>query len=141
VVDDCSSGYPLHRFSLDLPAPELAVIADVDMLRQVLRNLLDNAAKFSPEGGPVDVRVYDHPGKGTVTVAIEDEGIGVMPSDRERLFQTFARGSNPEVRTIQGVGLGLYTSKSLSESMGCQINFSRRRGRGSRFSLDIPMAA
>jgi len=141
VVDDCALGYPLHRFRVDLPAPELAVVADEDMLRQVLRNLVDNAAKFSPEGGPVDIIVRDRPDRGVVTVSVEDEGIGVMPADRERLFQTFARGSNPEVRTIQGVGLGLYTCKSLSESMGCHINFSKRRGRGSRFSLDIPMAA
>lgn len=142
VIEECSSSYPKHSFRLDAPPHELAVMADEDMLKQVLRNLVDNAAKFSPDGGPVDVIVSDHPEKGLVKVAIEDEGIGVMPHDRDRLFQTFSRGSNPEVRTIQGVGLGLYTSKSLCESMGCVINFSKkRRGRGSRFSLDIPMAA
>ncbi|GLW64725.1 hypothetical protein Arub01_29690 [Actinomadura rubrobrunea] len=96
------------------PARGDALATDV-----VLGQLLENAMKYSPDGGTVTVRAW--PEGGTVVVTVEDEGIGIAPGDLERVFERFVQGETGDRRRFGGVGLGLYIVKRLIEAQGGQV--------------------
>jgi PAS domain S-box-containing protein len=115
-----------------------AAIGDRDRVEQVLLNLIDNAIKYSPGGGAVVVsveRVGD-----VVRIAVEDEGIGIPPSEQAAIFEKFYR-SDPELRQgPSGTGLGLYISRELVRRMGGKIGVDSRPGAGSTFFVELPAA-
>jgi signal transduction histidine kinase len=115
---------PLH---LDIP-PALTVWADRQQLRQVLRNLLSNAYKYSPPWTPITVRASTSKAGGEaggnssyVHVSVQDSGAGIKPAEISRLFQKFARLERDVAGPTRGTGLGLYISKQLVEGMGGSI--------------------
>jgi PAS domain S-box-containing protein len=125
-------------FSLDLAIPDVRVRADRDRLKQVLTNLLSNAAKFSPPGGTV--RVVARRRNGGVRVAVEDHGPGIPESFQDRIFQKFSQADNSLTREKGGTGLGLSIARSIVEQMGGEIGFETRREdeSGTTFYFDLP---
>jgi signal transduction histidine kinase len=120
------------------PAQPLIVLADADRVQQVLVNLLDNAAKYSPEGRPIRVR-WNRTGQ-AVHVSVVDCGPGIDRAKFARLFTRFGKLDRHARAGHGGTGLGLYISKSLVEAMGGGIAVRSRPGWGSIFSFTLPLA-
>lgn len=109
---------------------------DVDFLREILNNLIENAIKYTKEGGAIWVNVRgdgDH-----VLVNITDTGIGISPDDLTHIFQKFYRVDNSQTREIGGTGLGLYIVKMRAEAMGGKVWAESSFGEGSTFYLSLP---
>jgi two-component system, NtrC family, sensor histidine kinase KinB len=129
-----------HSFVLELPAEPLPAKADRDKLRQVFSILLDNAIKYSPEGGTVTVGVERK--RNTVEVSVADQGVGIPQADQEQIFRKFYRGSDSEARRGSGgTGLGLFIARGLVTAMGGRIWVESREGEGSTFAFELPAAA
>lgn len=114
-----------------------SVFADEKKVDEILINLLDNAVKYSPDGGGVRVtiqRIED-----AVQVSVEDSGVGIAPEDAARLFQKFHRIATPQTRDIGGTGLGLYIVKNLVEAHGGGIWVTSAPGEGSTFTFTLPV--
>jgi two-component system sensor histidine kinase VicK len=128
-----------HQFVVDLPAEPLAANADRDKLRQVFSILLDNALKYSREGGKVTVGVELK--RDTVEVSVADEGIGIPQADQDQIFRKFYRGADAETRVgASGTGLGLFIARGLVTAMGGRIWVESREGEGSTFAFELPAA-
>ena len=123
---------------LSAPEPGPAVAADPDGLRQVLVNLVENAVKYSPNGGLVELEVQQIDGR--VRFAVRDRGLGIPASEQERIFEKFFRLDPNLSRGVGGTGLGLYISRELVRRMGGRIRVESEPGRGSAFFFDLPLA-
>ena len=126
-----------QRFAVDVEPAELAVRADREKLIQVLANLLDNAVKYSPEGGTITLSARRRADAAEIVVA--DEGIGIPRSDQQRIFTKFFR-TDRGVTGSAGTGLGLFLVRGLVAAMGGRIWVESEEGRGSRFTFDLPLA-
>ncbi|MHB8471215.1 MAG: ATP-binding protein [Gaiellaceae bacterium] len=116
-----------------------AVECDREMLGQVLANLVDNAVRYSPQGGEIEVSVTH--GGGLAHCSVRDEGLGIPAEEHERIFERFYR-LDPDLRhTIAGTGLGLYISRELVRLMGGRIEVRSQLGKGSTFAVELPLAA
>ena len=126
-----------HEAVLDLPGEPVEVDADRDRLAQVVGNLISNAVKYSPDGGEVrvELRVVDD----EAVVAVHDEGVGIAPEDTERIFEKFFR-SDDAASTIGGTGLGLAVAREIVRSHGGTIDVQSELGRGSTFTVRLPVA-
>jgi PAS domain S-box-containing protein len=118
-------------------APAVA-LADEDKLRQVLVNLLDNAIKYSPDGGDVVVELEG--GNGRVRLAVRDRGLGIPPGEQERIFEKFYRLDPALTRGVGGSGLGLFISRELVSRMGGSLTVRSQPGEGAAFVVDLPAA-
>jgi signal transduction histidine kinase len=126
---------PDHALALRLPEGPAMVVADADRLSQVVANLISNAVKYSPEGGPVELVVLEH--DGSVRLEVTDHGLGIPTDDQPRIFTKFFRGQAGETG-IPGTGLGLAVSREIVEAHDGSIGFFSARGRGSTFWLELP---
>jgi signal transduction histidine kinase len=113
------------------------VLADPERIGQVLRNLLSNAAKYSPADTPIELRVIGKEGR--VRIEVADHGQGIHPDDVPRIFEKFGRGSDRERHKTPGVGLGLYLSQRIVRSHGSQLTVQTRIGEGSVFGFELPV--
>ncbi|HEX2142308.1 MAG TPA: ATP-binding protein [Candidatus Limnocylindria bacterium] len=133
-----------RRVTLHVPE-SLPVEADRDRIGQVLTNLLDNAIKYSPDGGPVEVRAEGHGDWLEVTVA--DTGVGIDPGDTELVFERFYQVAEAETsgggRRFGGLGLGLYITRAILRSHGGDITAepNRAAGRGTVMRVRLPRRA
>jgi PAS domain S-box-containing protein len=125
-----------HKFEVRLPDADAVVNGDPARLENIINNLLSNAFKYSPEGGPVVLDLSES--DGFVRVAVSDRGLGIPPQDRSRLFTRFGRLDRPGTESIQGTGLGLYLSQELAKEHGGVIEVASDEGRGSTFTLVLP---
>jgi PAS domain S-box-containing protein len=123
-----------HRFVLELADDVPDVSADPDKLRQVLDQLIDNAIKYSPDGGVV--RVEARRGTDAVEISVADEGVGIPASRLDRVFDKFFTGGESH----PGTGLGLFIAQGLVNAMGGKIWVNSNEGRGSRFTFELPVA-
>ena len=114
------------------------VAGDGDKLRQVLINLLDNAVKYSPDGGRIEVRVEPH--DNCVRFVIRDEGLGIPHGEQQRIFGKFYRLDPRLTRGVGGTGLGLYICRELVRRMEGRLSVTSSEGRGSSFVVDLPAA-
>jgi PAS domain S-box-containing protein len=121
-----------HRFVLELPEEPLGAHADPEKLKQVLAHLLDNAVRYSPEGGTVTVAARER--EGAIEVRIVDEGIGIPAADRERMFRKFESRRD----SGGGIGLGLFLAKGLVTAMGGRIYIDSGEDKGSSFVFELP---
>jgi PAS domain S-box-containing protein len=113
-------------------------IGDRDRIEQVLVNLIDNAVKYSPDGGEVVVSTV--PAAASVRVEVADQGLGIPPAEHEAVFEKFYRG-DPQHRAVPGgTGLGLYICRELVQRMGGTIGVRSRPGGGSTFWFQLPRA-
>ena len=124
--------------SLDLGTTDesLLILADEEAVRQILDNLIDNAVKYTPEGG--SVRVSCQHADGHVVLEVADTGIGIPRDDLPRVFERFYRVDKARSRELGGTGLGLAIVKHLVQSIGGQIAVDSRVGSGTRFSVQLP---
>ena len=123
--------------TLDPGLPE-ALQADQALLHQSVYNLVENAIKYTPSGGRVNLRVRST--GSNVTFEIRDNGIGIAPSDLPHLFEKFYRGKQREARTQHGTGLGLAIVRSIAERHGGKVWVDSEIGKGSAFFLQVPLA-
>jgi PAS domain S-box-containing protein len=124
------------ELSLDVDgAPKIS--CDENKLRQVLVNLVDNAVKYSPRGGRVELRVRN--GDGSCVIDVVDEGLGIPPTERERIFEKFYRLDPEQTQGVGGSGLGLYICRELVERMDGRLSVESEPGKGSRFTLELPV--
>lgn len=137
----------VERWRLALPGHVLCLEADPDAgwvwadevaVNTVLDNLVDNAAKYSPAGTAITVRV-EIPQPGFVAFAVEDQGQGIAPEERMRVFQRFRRGDSSDSQRVYGYGLGLYVAGRLVEAMGGRIWVETGPVGGSRFVFTLPV--
>lgn len=117
--------------------PSAAVEASVDVgfLRKIMRQLLDNALKFTEAGGRIGVRAEPHPATGEPSIAVTDSGIGIPSAELPRLFERFYQVEHEATRRFGGTGMGLATAKGLAEAMGARFEVDSEPGRGSTFRL------
>lgn len=130
------------------PNAAMHVQGDAPRLTQVLWNLLQNACKFTPEGGTVKVRVFnesaplDHARAPDLVIEISDTGIGIDPDQLPRIFTAFEQGERARTRVFGGLGLGLAISLAIAERHGGTLTAaSRGRGQGATFTLRLPTVA
>ena len=116
--------------------PELE--SDAGKVRQILASLIDNAVKYSPGGGRIEVGA--EPRDGGVRFRVSDEGIGIPPEEAERIFERFVRLGVPQIRGVGGTGLGLYIARELARELGGSLECLPRPDAGSTFVLDLPAA-
>jgi PAS domain S-box-containing protein len=124
--------------SLSAPARLPQVAADPGQLRQVLANLVDNAIKYSPGGGPVEVRLAKS--DAFMRFEVEDRGLGIPPNEHRRVFEKFYRLDPNMTNGVGGTGLGLYISRELVRTMDGRIWVDSKLGEGSTFLVEIPLA-
>ncbi len=127
-----------HRFEVDLPEEPLAAEADRDKVRQVFSILVENALKYSPQGGTVTVGARRK--EDTVEVRVADQGIGISPTEQERIFRKFYRAESTTRDGAAGTGLGLFIAKELVTAMGGRIWVDSAEGEGSSFAFELPAA-
>jgi PAS domain S-box-containing protein len=114
------------------------VAADLDKARQVLVNLVENAIKYSPDGGQVEVGADTH--DDFVRFHVRDEGLGVAPDEQERIFEKFYRADPQMTRGVGGTGLGLYICRELIDRMGGRIWVEPNDEKGSTFFFELRTA-
>ncbi len=124
------------HLSLEAPGALPAVRADADRTAQVLRNLLSNAAHYTPDGGSITVSAQAEPGGVAVTVA--DTGSGIPAEDLPRVFDRFYRVDRSRARSSGGSGLGLAIVRQLVEAQGGGVRAESVPGQGSTFSFCLP---
>jgi two-component system phosphate regulon sensor histidine kinase PhoR len=139
-VVEATRAYAPPSVTLEFTAPSglPRVSADIDKARQVLVNLVENAIKYSPEGGHVEVEVDDH--DGAVRFSVKDEGLGIAPEDQDRIFEKFYRADPQMIRGVGGTGLGLYICKELVSRMGGRIWVEPNGDKGSSFFFELQTA-
>ncbi len=128
-----------HRFVIDLPEGPLPATADPEKLQQVLSILLDNALRYSPDGGTVTVGAARK--RDVVEISVTDEGVGIPHSEQEQVFRKFYRGTDASLRAgADGTGLGLFIARGLVTAMGGRIWVVPREGSGTRLAFELPAA-
>jgi PAS domain S-box-containing protein len=125
--------------AVDSPAELPPVAADPDKLRQVLTNLLDNAVKYSPDGGRVQIVLKQSGGR--IRFRVEDEGLGIPQAEQARIFEKFFRLDPNLTRGVGGTGLGLYICRELVHRMHGRIWVASDGRRGSTFTVELPIAS
>jgi len=129
---------PDHTLTLETPTNGVFVSGDADRISTIIVNLLENAIKYSPNGGKIQciVSAADH----AATLSVVDHGVGIAQEDLPRLFHRFERIDHRETSHVGGTGLGLYLSRELARQHGGDILLESRPGAGSTFTLTLPLA-
>jgi two-component system phosphate regulon sensor histidine kinase PhoR len=126
----------LHTISLDMQVEASEITADRNRVSQVIGNILDNAIKFSPQGGNVMVRLQQQ--DDNYVISVVDEGIGISPEYFGHIFERFYRVRNTASSQYSGIGLGLFVAKAIVEGHHGKIWLSRNQGSGSTFFFTLP---
>src|SRR5690606_35289538 len=128
-----------HELSIDLPAQPVWLQGDPVRLAQILGNLLSNAARYTPDGGRIEVRASAQGDEAVIVV--RDNGMGITPEELPRMFEMFSRGGRDSSRSQGGLGIGLALSRKLAEMHGgTLVGSSDGIGQGSEFTLRVPLA-
>jgi two-component system phosphate regulon sensor histidine kinase PhoR len=128
-----------HTIYLDIAVQDTKIVADKMRMSQVIGNILDNAIKYSPQGGLVTVKLEER--EGDYLVSITDQGIGISQEYLDHIFERFYRVRNTASRQYSGIGLGLYVTKAIVEEHGGHIWVTNNKGLGCTFSFTVPVAA
>jgi signal transduction histidine kinase len=130
-----------HTLSFETPLQHLVAQVDPERIEQVLDNLLSNALKYSPEGGPIQVMLRESSEGQMAKLSVADHGIGIPAQQQSRIFGRFERADNGRAYSIGGTGLGLYLSRALVEQQGGRIWFESVEGQGSTFFMLLPLSS
>jgi signal transduction histidine kinase len=137
VVGEVAPRAAVHELTCQVPTELPVARGDPRRVRQVLLNLLDNAVKYSPEGGPVEVGA--HAQNGDVLVSVRDHGVGIPTDELDRVFERFHRVESSLTRTTRGTGLGLAICQGIVQAQGGRIWVeSQGPGQGSTFWFTLP---
>ena len=128
-----------HGITLDVAVDDRLgdFVGDERKIKQILLNLLSNAVKFTPDGGRVDVTARTMDGK--IEIAVRDTGIGIAPEDRAAVFEEFKQVGRDPSRRAEGTGLGLALTKRFVELHGGEIRLESAPGKGSTFTITLPL--
>jgi signal transduction histidine kinase len=137
VAGDIEWTLDQHTLMVETPSEPVYMIGDAVRLEQALHNLLQNAVKYSPAGGLVQVGVAQHATFACMWVT--DQGIGIPAKSRSLLFQRFQRINNPETQHVSGLGLGLYIVKEIVALHNGSIDVTSKEGMGSTFTIRLPL--
>ena len=139
IVSEIQRRVKTHKMIVDVPADFPLVDADPRWIKQVFRNILENAIKYSPDGGLIvlrgDIRATD------VVISIADQGIGISPEDLIPLFEKFFRVRSALHYHVAGTGLGLPVARSVIEAHGGRIWVESKVGQGTTVFFSLPKAA
>ena len=144
VFDECAAQFAdaaaarKIEFRVDPPDENMLVRADEEGVRTILSNLVDNALKYTPEGGRVAVRAM--PNHRFVALEVQDTGIGIAEKDQARVFERFYRADKARSRELGGTGLGLSIVKHLAQAFGGTVGLDSRLREGSTFRVSLPRA-
>jgi PAS domain S-box-containing protein len=129
------------RHQLEVRTTLDALVADIDpgRIEQVLTNLVDNAIKYSPQGGPITITLWEEVATHEVRISVRDSGIGITEHQHAQIFGRFMRADNAYAWGISGTGLGLYICRELVERQGGHLWFESKEGAGSTFFLTLPI--
>lgn len=127
-----------HQLLIETPAEPLIVVGDDLRLEQVIQNLLQNAVKYSPHGGPILATVDLH--EGQARLRVRDHGLGIPPDALGLIFARFYRASNAAGQHVSGMGVGLYVVRQIVELHGGQVSVESVEGEGSTFTILLPLA-
>jgi signal transduction histidine kinase len=139
LVDEMTRRTAKHRFVISFPSDFPIVDADRRRLEQVVRNLLDNAVKYSPDGGLVVVR--GQVAGDEVILSVADNGVGIAPEHLNRLFEKFFRVKSPLGDKVRGTGLGLPISRTIVQSHGGRIWAESEVAKGTTIYFTLPCGA
>jgi PAS domain S-box-containing protein len=138
AVDKIKRQSPVHQFVVDTPKKIPPLYADPLRLERILYNLLENAVKYSPQGG--EIRVSVRRKKEHLVFGVSDQGIGISPADQAKLFAPFQRLEEFRPDGVRGVGLGLLVCRRLVEAHGGRIWVESELGQGSTFFFTMPLS-
>jgi len=128
------------KFEIAVPERELMVRTDRRSLTQILINLTNNAIKFTDKGRiRIELGSRQENGQTFAEITVTDTGIGIRKEDQSRLFQAFMQVDSSSTRVYEGTGLGLHVSQKLANMIGGRISFESEHGKGSRFTISIPL--
>jgi len=141
VWDDLEAGSsPVRDLEFGLEG-DGEVWADAQGVEQILRNLLDNARRYTPDGGSITVRIAPDPDDGEAfEVAVEDSGVGIPSKSLPRIFERFYRADTSRAREVGGTGLGLAIVRHLVQAMGGDVSVASELGRGTTMRFTLPRA-
>src|SRR5216683_1039113 len=128
-----------HRISVNATPEHIVIMADPRRIEQVLSNLMNNAIKYSPGGGDIDISVREDQTDKAALLSVHDNGIGIPVQQQNRIFSRFVRADNAYAHNIGGTGLGLYLCRELVERHGGRIWFESVEGQGSTFFISLPL--
>ena len=132
-----NAGEKAIALTVDLPKDRISVVAETDRVKQMMINLIDNAIKYTPEGGSVHVSVTRE--NGSCVIRVRDTGIGIPEEYMPRLFERFYRVDKSRSRALGGTGLGLAIVKHIVSLLGGRISVQSRVGEGTQFEIFLPV--
>ena len=144
VVKDCARAAQVLasrkgvRLKLENDATSIALNADEELIKRMILNLLDNAVKYTPEGGEISLALEKH--NGSAEIVVRDTGIGLSQTDQQRVFDRFYRVDKARSRALGGAGLGLSIVRSIVEAHGGNITIDSTPRHGSTFTVSLPLA-
>ncbi|TLX56786.1 histidine kinase [Stutzerimonas nosocomialis] len=131
-----SMRYPRITWGVQVPSQDVWLNTDRNRLFQIMRNLIGNAFKYTPQGS-VTVRVYQ-PDADNLEFLVEDTGVGIAENDQQRVFEEFCRIRSQGLTHIEGTGLGLSLAQKIATLLKGQISLTSKLGEGSRFYVQLP---
>lgn len=140
AVQMVKNQYKKHKYVCNYGRNLPKILVDTDKFQQIMINLIDNASKYSEEGSTVYVTASQDFEANTLLIKVKDEGIGISEEDMKKIFNKFSRVDSPLTRKIQGNGLGLYITKTITEKMGGKISV-KSSGKGSEFTVEFKAAS
>jgi len=144
VVKDCARAAQVLasrkgvRLKLENDSTSIALNADEELIKRMILNLLDNAVKYTPEGGEISLALEKH--NGSAEIVVRDTGIGLSQTDQQRVFDRFYRVDKARSRALGGAGLGLSIARSIVEAHGGNITIDSTPRHGSTFTVSLPLA-
>ena len=127
-----------HTIAADLPAAPVPIEGDELRLEQVVRNLVGNAVKYSPSGGTITITLRASPTH--ARLAVSDQGLGISPEELPRVFESYYRGGSADVRSVGGIGVGLFVVQEIVRHHSGTIQAQSALGQGSTFTVALPLA-
>jgi PAS domain S-box-containing protein len=131
------------RHQITVHTTQQSLLADLDpgRIEQVVTNLLDNAVKYSPQGGSVTITLREDAAAQAMWISVQDQGIGIPSHQQVQIFGRFMRAANAQAWGIHGTGLGLHLSRELVEQHGGKLWFESEEGTGTTFFLTLPLVS
>lgn len=138
VVESSNELFKMKKvsMSMDIPSDIPPVNMDKEKIELAVQNLIENAAKYTPEGGSIHITMEKH--EAEVVFQIKDTGVGIPESEHERIFTKFFRGDNVIKMETEGSGLGLYTTRNIIDAHRGKIWFESKEGKGTTFFFSLP---
>jgi signal transduction histidine kinase len=141
VVDEVQPGLLQHSITCQTPNTAVMIDGDEVRLEQVIQNLLQNAVRYSPNGGRIEVVVAADQQAGLASLQVRDQGIGIAAEALAQLFERFYRVPDSTIEHIHGVGIGLYVVREIVELHGGAVEVTSEAGVGSTFTVNLPLQA